>query len=506
MYDYLSYILFLIGFILLALFFYSLFKQRNRLAPLFSLMCLSMVIYIIGYGFELISTNLEQIKFFLKVEYFGFALLPAYWILLSYKFHFNRYSSFGLTMMILIIPVLTLIITATNEYHHLYYANIVIIEHDNYFSAELTKGPWYYVFTGYSYLSLLFGLTLFYKSWKQSSYDLRTQSFWMLFGSIWPGIASVLYLIRVVPYELDLTTFGFLMLAIAYFIAIFKFDFLELKEIVRGHAFSQINEGIIVIDTRGRIIDYNNTGQETFDWLNPRNIGKSLHFFAEGRVIGENAKDSFEIEIERKGQKKYYGFRGSDLKEKNKTVGNIFIFQDITEQKKVMEKLNHFATHDTLTGIYNRRKLMEEAEKELYRIERYGGDVSVLMLDIDFFKNVNDQYGHLAGDMVIQRVAQACKTRLRSIDIIGRYGGEEFAIVLPETNKESARIIAEQIRERIAEMVVDYNGKCISITISIGISSISGGERQITMQELINEADMALYSAKNNGRNQAVVF
>ena len=127
------------------------------------------------------------------------------------------------------------------------------------------------------------------------------------------------------------------------------------------------------------------------------------------------------------------------------------------------------------------------------------------MLDIDLFKNINDNYGHVAGDTVIKAVAKECKERLRPSDIIGRYGGEEFLFLLPSTNIESASIVADNIRQIIEKMKVPFNNEVIKLTVSIGVSSYFGfGDAEL--KDLIHNADIALYKAKNNGRNRVELY
>lgn len=179
-------------------------------------------------------------------------------------------------------------------------------------------------------------------------------------------------------------------------------------------------------------------------------------------------------------------------------------FQDITNRKEKEIILYDQATRDPLTGIYNRRQLEELMLNELNRANRYGLTFTVLMIDADHFKNVNDTYGHQAGDLVLKMITNTCSELLRESDIIGRFGGEEFIIVLPETGMENALIVADRIREKIANNSVFYedeNGHTseICITVSIGIAE----SNDITdIELLIKDVDEALYEAKENGRNR----
>lgn len=181
------------------------------------------------------------------------------------------------------------------------------------------------------------------------------------------------------------------------------------------------------------------------------------------------------------------------------------LVRDITERKQLEEELKRQARVDFLTQVLNRRYFMEQAESELARALRYGKSLSILMLDIDFFKHVNDSYGHKAGDAVLQKLTYLCKQTLREIDIIGRLGGEEFAMLLPETTIDNAFNVAERLRMVIETSKVPLlmGGLPLQFTVSIGISTLSSEEDNIDV--LLYRADQALYLAKNGGRNQVRV-
>jgi diguanylate cyclase (GGDEF)-like protein len=167
----------------------------------------------------------------------------------------------------------------------------------------------------------------------------------------------------------------------------------------------------------------------------------------------------------------------------------------------VEKELQLQARVDYLTGVFNRRHFIEQGELELSRALRYGKQLSAFMLDIDYFKQVNDTHGHRAGDMVLQALSRICKEALRDVDLIGRMGGEEFAVLLPETSHEKAAEVAERLRETIAATpIVIETGLPLHITVSIGVTTLTGKDSNIDM--LLNQADTALYQAKETGRNR----
>lgn len=172
------------------------------------------------------------------------------------------------------------------------------------------------------------------------------------------------------------------------------------------------------------------------------------------------------------------------------------------ENAKLFELTKKMSVTDSLTGLYNHGFFQKQLSEELERARRYGRNVSLLMIDVDRFKKINDKYGHTVGDRILQAVADMFKMYSRHVDTVARYGGEEFAIVLPETDREQAKIVAERLRKDVEKMeiYVEELEKNLKTTISIGISSYPVNAE--TQEELIESADKALYRAKSTGRNK----
>lgn len=181
----------------------------------------------------------------------------------------------------------------------------------------------------------------------------------------------------------------------------------------------------------------------------------------------------------------------------------VAINSDISLRKQMEEELRNLATTDALTGIANRRRLMELGEQEMLRAQRAEAPLSVLMMDIDHFKHINDTYGHPAGDAVIQALARLCGETVRAIDTVGRLGGEEFAVLLPMTDRAGAQEVAERLRARVEASRLDWEGAPVSFTVSIGVAQIRPEDDSFTA--LLGTADQALYQAKHEGRNRVAV-
>jgi diguanylate cyclase (GGDEF)-like protein/PAS domain S-box-containing protein len=205
-----------------------------------------------------------------------------------------------------------------------------------------------------------------------------------------------------------------------------------------------------------------------------------------------------------------------DFDEDFELLGFVAIQTDITEEKNIRlnlqreielrksmeEQLRYIATHDELSGMPNRRHFLQQADLELNRCHRYSRPLSIFVVDLDHFKTVNDRHGHAAGDAVIQAFARLCERTLRRQDIAARVGGEEFAVLLPETSLEDACVLAERLRQKLAAQPLDIEGKAILITASIGVMESAPSDTNILA--MLARADKALYQAKEGGRNQVV--
>ncbi|MBD1400278.1 diguanylate cyclase [Pelovirga terrestris] len=177
--------------------------------------------------------------------------------------------------------------------------------------------------------------------------------------------------------------------------------------------------------------------------------------------------------------------------------------RDTTARKRMEEELLQLATTDPLTGASNRRYFIDCATSELARVRRYGSHMAVLMLDIDYFKEVNDTYGHSVGDEALKRLVDCCHQELRETDIFGRYGGEEFAAVLVNTDKAGALNICKRLLLKIAQLKIRAGSATVKITVSLGMTMHQADDSGI--DALLKRADDALYQAKNQGRNQLVL-
>lgn len=189
--------------------------------------------------------------------------------------------------------------------------------------------------------------------------------------------------------------------------------------------------------------------------------------------------------------------------EKGELVGTVVTFRDVTERRKLEQNLQSLAVTDGLTGLHNRMHFTNKLDEEFQRASRYESPLSLILIDIDYFKSVNDTFGHQAGDAYLRAISALLRSSIRRVDVAARYGGEELVVILPHTEAQAAVHMAERLREKVAAMEVHFGGHAIRRTISLGVATYTPGSVK-TMDEFLTAVDNALYAAKRAGRNRVV--
>ena len=195
-------------------------------------------------------------------------------------------------------------------------------------------------------------------------------------------------------------------------------------------------------------------------------------------------------------------FNEDELHQRLRAGQRILNLQD--QLNKTLEKLQFQATHDALTGIWNRRAILQALDRELNRAKRNTDSpeaTSIVMLDLDRFKAINDQWGHLAGDEALKLTGELIRKSIRSYDYVGRYGGEEFVVILPSTARDQVKVVVERSRANIEQNPLIFNGQTIPLTASLGVAT---ARNNFDTEQLVKQADEAMYHAKANGRNRVV--
>ncbi|MBM7867468.1 diguanylate cyclase [Heliobacterium gestii] len=475
------------------------YEKKDNIKKYFSYLSLCISFYSLGYAMEFYSDSLDRMLFWNLVQYIGIPFLPAFWILFAFEYNGKKLDVLS-RMGTLFIPCLTMFFRFTSSVNHLYYSNVQIA-FNNYFPVLfIQKGPWYWVQFIFATSCFVVANYLFLLMYRKSNGSIRRQTLFLLIASLLPWISLLLNLLNLSPLTIDYGPFAITSSLIIFFMSFFRYQFLNIKPLARDKVFDSTANGLIVLDLNYCIIDYNPAATLIFADLNETAIGKDVRRALneyEGLVdsIVHNQESQFVMK-----PKGHYKVNTVKIVDKNHEIGYVVSLTDVTKYMDLVEELNYLASKDALTGVFNRRYFVELGSLELEKSKRYRRPLSLIILDLDYFKQINDNYGHQAGDAVLQAVASICRSSLRLTDILGRYGGEEFVILLPETSLDECRMISNRILDNIAEAETVYEGKEITVTASLGVTGVDC----VTVESLdyfLKYADEALYRAKSEGRN-----
>ncbi len=505
-------ILIISGLITLFLSIISIKKTKVKGSFFFFLMMISVCGYSLGYAFELYNSTLQGIMMALKVQYLTIAYIPAFWFFLAaaYSGYINL-TRFTHYLPFLIVPLISQILVMTAEHNALYYINPRLETVAPFTLIRFDKGIWYYVQLIYSNLMLLAGSLLFGRLMIFTSGKHRDQAIIAFVASLIPWSGNIIYTVGRSPFGLDLTPLFLSATGILFALAIFRYQMFDLTPVARSRIFDIMSDPVMVFDDEYRLADLNKSARVFLGLYGDKPIGESSdRLFAEYGVLRDqirgNNPNCCDIKKGYGPDAKYYRSRVEPmLNSSEKLLGKLVILNDNTAEQLLITKLNQIATTDELTGVNNRRNLMDLCSQEIARSKRNATPLSVMMIDLDFFKKINDTYGHPCGDETLRRTAAVFQRNLREGDILGRYGGEEFIIMLHHSSSKCAYSTAERYRKSVIDEEILFDGQKIPVSVSIGLSCYSG-RGDTNLESLIHQADSALYKAKKAGRNRVEFF
>ncbi|WP_033543161.1 sensor domain-containing diguanylate cyclase [Planococcus sp. CAU13] len=476
----------------------------SAIANYFLVYTAAIAIYCLAAALALTSATLGEMKFWTVVQYIGMPISSPLGLLFIMK-----YLGIKVTLKrcaaLLFLPVITFFMVVTNDWHHLHYHVFEIDPALGLPFIYLEIGPWYAVHGIYIFGCMFIALLLMISQWKETARTYRPQLIALMFGQLVPMVTAFLYLIGLTPSGVDPVPMVMWLTSLLYLWAIRSSSLFAIMPVAKNAIFNSINDGVIVLDGTYRLIDYNEAAKNNFPGLNKSLIGTPVQKLwrevaADERALNlQHTEDVQEVRMVVSGTHKVYQLRIAPLEE---TKGSLLIFTDMTELKKLQAQLEHQAYYDELTGIHNRRAFLQQAEKELAAARKEGMPFSVILMDIDHFKKVNDTYGHHTGDELLVHVAETCRTELDERNLFARYGGEEFVIALKGFPTTAAVQAGDSMRQQLKTLPFGSETGLIAVTVSMGVSE--GTDK--TLHQLLHEADTALYEAKEAGRDQVRVY
>ncbi|HYE84526.1 MAG TPA: histidine kinase N-terminal 7TM domain-containing protein [Clostridia bacterium] len=514
MFDYSFYYVFLIlSCIITALLgLIALQRSVNRGAVAFACLMFGAALFSFCYIFKASSLSIYTAFFWLKLAYVGIVSIPVFWYIMIYQYTGAKSELSNRTVLkIILIPSITLLILFSNCCHGLYYTGMVLTRPEHISLIHVDKGPWYWVHIAYSYTLVICGYVRLIKEWLYSDKIYRSRLGIFLLSAIVPWFANILYHMRITPQGIDISPASYAVAGLVFAWGIYRYGVFELIPIARDNVFEAMQDGVVVFDLQNRVVDFNPEAESIMKDIAELEIGLTYgkvleSYFGISSAVALGLCEQREIKITVKNEMIYYNCVLSPITNKKKdVVGKTLILRNITDQIKLRERLKTYATLDGLTNIFNRRYFLELGRKALEGFESEEHSSAIVLFDIDLFKNINDAFGHEAGDNVLCSVAKVFANCLRSMDIFARYGGEEFVCLLPDTSSEAAIQIAERIRKNLASSSLDFHGNSLRITASFGVvgTDLVG---KANLEELLKMADKALYDAKRRGRNCTCLF
>lgn len=463
----------------------------------------AMCFYILGYTMELNAMTQRQIVFWNYVEYIGIPFVSALWLTtaLFYTGHFRKHRVL-LCLAIFVIPIISLVLRFTNDFHHLYFASTG-------FATELGRlvyvkqtGVWMYVQSVHSMLMILVSMALFIVNSAKSG---ERQNGKITFTAIASAIAVAgLVLSQVKPFGfiIDYMALCLPATALLMIVAIARFDLLETKSVARSRAFEFSEDAVLLVNRSNCVIDFNASARQFFEYLGKKLSNEPLKTLLEDNpelLKGFQRTEEYVLTLSVGGMTRRYEIRTTNIDNRPVTRGWIKTIRDVTEVYQLNEELRKQAITDELSQLNNRRAFMQLGRDWVSASEQDRTSLFLCMLDIDFFKNVNDQYGHAAGDAVIRELARLLKKHFGQDALVARLGGEEFAVMLSDMSDEAAEHRLYSFLTFLRSHTFRYRSSGIGITISAGFTQKTPGQ---TLESLMRSADKALYLAKEQGRDR----
>ena len=491
---------------------------------------LSVFVWSGAYAMSWSFVGLNEKVLWLKIMYLGVGAVPTLFLIFTIKVtrHENwltRRNLFLLGVEPFVMIVLVWFAT------HLVFDQIEPGLAGGFTVLHIERGVGFWINAIYSYAIMLLGLGILGLGCLHANPFFRRQYLTILAGSIVPFVAGIHVQLSYTKLAgLDMTPISFGISSLIYAYAVFRHQLVDLLPVARGSLIESMSDGILVLDEQGRIVDINPAMKNFLDEepaaLLGRNFSTILNNWA---YNSDQLLDGFETHTEIKLPQKpprYLDLRFTPLyADDQKLSGRLIVIRDVTDLKEVEQdlrrandrlltqlieigtlqsQLREQAIRDALTGVFNRRYLEETLARELSRAARESYPLCVIMMDLDYFKDINDTYGHEAGDVVLKTLAETVTKQSRYGDFVCRFGGEEFVLVMPNIAIEIAQERAESLHQIINALNIPYADFNLTTTISMGIAWFP--EHGASKEELLRAADKAMYTAKHTGRNRVVVY
>ncbi|MCL2775721.1 MAG: diguanylate cyclase [Oscillospiraceae bacterium] len=506
--NYLLIVSLLIAFVInIALAGFSITRKDNSRSVYFTMLTFTTSLYTLGCILLGLSYSSDAVSNALSVINIGLPLIGLYFFLINLSLFQADYIKRWMLPASLTYGIVMFVFSVfTNKSNRLFFADVTTSNG----SINIVCGPLYWVEQVVGFIFMLSAFIILCVRFVKGSRKFRQQTIYILVGGLFMVLSNVSVnffmsqhsqLLSILPV---LTTITLLFL----FANLSKYQLLDITSIVSNTAIEIMSDAMIIVDNDLGFLFCNKSAKTLFPALNSFHDGdiitKVKDWPAELAYVNSPCEKTFKRRTENDKFTTYRAKIDKVIGKKETPVGWYIIINDTTDVTFLINQLEDLATTDSLTGIANRRYFLERVHRELEMSapDRLNLSNSLIMFDIDFFKKINDNYSHLAGDYVLCAVAETIKNKLRSYDIFGRYGGDECIIFTTATEEDAIYNFALRLCRAVENTDIIYENQHISVTASFGAVQIYPGD---TFDEALAAVDSALYKAKYNGRNQVVI-
>jgi diguanylate cyclase (GGDEF)-like protein/PAS domain S-box-containing protein len=521
-----------IAFLLVVLAVVSWHQRPASGAAWLTWLLVALAQWALFYALELLLPVMEAKIWAAKLQYLGIVSVAPLWLLFTLDYTRQTHRITRRVLVCLgVVPAIVLLIVFTNEWHNQFWKQIFLSTDPRATGLLVFEhGPAFWLTAAYTYFTIFCGIVALLREGLRAPGTQGKRAVTILIGVMTPWVGNAAYIGGFVPIQgLDLTPIGFVLTGAIYTFGLLRHRFFVLPPVAREALFESMNDGLLVLNSRCELVDFNPVARVLLG-LNETDVGRPdaevLARWPELAALCLRTHNSQEtIERIEEGKTKFYSVRLTPLcGAEGQRAGVLLLLHDITDEHKaalqlidahgqlqqqfeeiqdLQTRLREQATRDELTGLYNRRYLEEALQRELAQAQRADACVSIVMLDIDHFKRVNDTFGHAAGDAMLRALGNLLMAQTRAGDIACRYGGEEMTVVMPGATLETARQRAEQWRESFEHTMVAHGDSILQATLSMGVAQfpLHGSNTS----QVLHAADAALYAAKAAGRNLVVV-
>lgn len=495
-------ILFFCLLFILCMLAYSL-TRKDRLRSIYlTALCSAVGMYLFGYILELTSPTREAAIIALKVENVGIPLVAPFFLLFMLDICRYRVVRPWMAPAALLYGMSMTACIVLNEHHLLYYPAIERLPVWDMHYLLLGHGPLYYLQQGIALACALAAYGALAARMIRWSSRMRRQMLFITLGSLVSLTSHVLYFTRILSQQIDPTPISMSITLLFFLVGVIRYRLFNISGIAMETVIASMDDAVVVLDYYWCYQSANLSAEKLFPGLgelvSSAPISRLAGWPKELAVHSGAGQHNFDLP-DWSGGRQYFRANVSPVDNGSKTIGWSVVIRDITEMTEMIDKMQELAITDPLTGIYNRRYFMENVQRQLNIARREKKISAIAIFDIDYFKRVNDTYGHQVGDIVLLMVAEAIKKELRSYDFFARYGGEEFALYAINIKGQDLVKFGWRLCRAIESMQIPHQGSTIQVTASFGLVEVPW---DALLEDAIQAADAAMYRAKQNGRNR----